>query len=75
MILDVCCGSQMFYFDKNRRDLITMDIRQEKFTIHEKKLTSIRALLETLGIFRLEAKLSTTLYSTLHILYIQAKIL
>ncbi len=38
MILDVCCGSQMFYFDKNRRDLITMDIRQEKFTIHEKKV-------------------------------------
>lgn len=38
MILDVCCGSQMFYFDKNRKDLITMDIRQENFSIHGKKI-------------------------------------
>lgn len=38
MILDVCCGSQMFYFDKTRKDLITMDIRNEKFDIHGKKV-------------------------------------
>ncbi|MGF0095024.1 hypothetical protein ACQRC6_01170 [Peptoniphilus sp. SGI.035] len=38
MILDVCCGSQMFYFDKNRDDLITMDIRKENFEIHGKKV-------------------------------------
>ena len=29
MILDVCCGSKMFYFDKNPRDVIFMDIREE----------------------------------------------
>lgn len=38
MILDVACGSQMFYFDKERNDLITMDIRKEKFEIHGKKV-------------------------------------
>ncbi|MFM1538906.1 hypothetical protein [Helcococcus bovis] len=38
MILDVACGSQMFYFDKERSDLITMDIRKEKFEIHGKKV-------------------------------------
>lgn len=49
MILDVCCGSQMFYFDKNRKDLITMDIRQEKFTIHGKK---VNVAPDILGDFR-----------------------
>ena len=29
MILDVCCGSKMFYFDKTPKDVIFMDIRQE----------------------------------------------
>lgn len=38
IILDVCCGSKMFYFDKNRDDLITMDIRKEQFEIHGKKV-------------------------------------
>lgn len=38
MILDVACGSQMFYFDKERSDLITVDIRKEKFEIHGKKV-------------------------------------
>lgn len=27
-ILDVCCGSKMFWFDKNREDTIYMDIRE-----------------------------------------------
>ena len=26
-ILDVCCGSKMFYFEKNRDDVLFMDIR------------------------------------------------
>ena len=38
MILDACCGSQMFYFDKSRDDIVTMDIRKEKFEIHGKKV-------------------------------------
>lgn len=29
MILDVCCGSRMFYFDKNSPDVIYCDIRDE----------------------------------------------
>lgn len=27
-ILDVCCGSKMFWFDKNREDTVYMDIRE-----------------------------------------------
>lgn len=38
MILDACCGSQLFYFDKSRDDIITMDIRKEKYEIHGKKV-------------------------------------
>lgn len=38
MILDVACGSGMFYFDKTRKDLVTMDIRRENFIIHGKKV-------------------------------------
>jgi ubiquinone/menaquinone biosynthesis C-methylase UbiE len=29
MILDVCCGGKMFYFDKSHPDVITCDIRRE----------------------------------------------
>ncbi len=29
MILDVCCGSKMFYFDKSNEDVLFMDIRKE----------------------------------------------
>lgn len=36
MILDVCCGSRMFYFDKNNKSTIYMDIRKERFDIHGK---------------------------------------
>lgn len=35
-ILDVCCGSRMFWFDKKREDTIYMDIRRETFTLHGK---------------------------------------
>ena len=29
-ILDVCCGSRMFYFNKNNPEVVYCDIRQEK---------------------------------------------
>lgn len=37
-ILDACCGSRMFWFDKQNKDTIYMDIRKEKFEIHGKKV-------------------------------------
>lgn len=37
-ILDACCGSRMFWFDKNESHTTFMDIRQEKFDIHGKKV-------------------------------------
>lgn len=37
-ILDACCGSRMFWFDKNESHTIFMDIRQETFEIHDKKV-------------------------------------
>lgn len=36
LVLDVCCGSKMFYFDKENKHTIYMDIRREKFDIHGK---------------------------------------
>lgn len=35
-ILDVCCGSKMFWFQKDCENVIYMDIRKEKFEIHGK---------------------------------------
>ncbi len=32
-ILDVCCGSRMFWFDKNNPDVIFNDIRNESHTL------------------------------------------
>lgn len=29
-ILDVCCGSRMFWFDREHKDTVFMDIRSEK---------------------------------------------
>lgn len=37
-ILDACCGSKMFWFDKNEPHTTFMDIRKEKFEIHGKKV-------------------------------------
>lgn len=37
-ILDACCGSRMFWFEKDHPDVTYMDIRQEKFEIHAKKV-------------------------------------
>ena len=37
-ILDACCGSRMFWFDKHEPHTTFMDIRQETFEIHGKKV-------------------------------------
>lgn len=37
-ILDACCGSRMFWFDKKEKHTTFMDIRQETFEIHGKKV-------------------------------------
>lgn len=37
-ILDACCGSRMFWFDKHESHTTFMDVRQEKFDIHGKKV-------------------------------------
>lgn len=33
-ILDACCGSRLFWFDKNEPHTTFMDVRQEKFEMH-----------------------------------------
>lgn len=38
LILDGCCGSRLFWFDKNNPHTTYMDIRKEKFEIHGKKV-------------------------------------
>lgn len=35
-ILDACCGSRMFWFDKENEKTLYMDKRKEKFSIHGK---------------------------------------
>ena len=37
-ILDVCCGSKLFWFDKDNEFATYMDIREETFEIHGKKV-------------------------------------
>lgn len=37
-ILDACCGSKMFWFDKDNPYTTYMDIRKEQFEIHQKKV-------------------------------------
>lgn len=37
-ILDACCGSKMFWFDKNHPDVLYQDIREEECEIHRKKV-------------------------------------
>ena len=37
-ILDVCCGSKLFWFDKDNEYTTYMDIREESFEIHGKKV-------------------------------------
>ncbi|HFU3940784.1 TPA: SAM-dependent methyltransferase, partial [Streptococcus suis] len=37
-ILDACCGSRMFWFDKAEPHTTYMDKREEEFEIHGKKI-------------------------------------
>ena len=37
-ILDACCGSKLFWFDKENPNTTYMDIREESFEIHGKKV-------------------------------------
>ncbi len=40
-IIDVCCGSRMFYFDKNNKNVVFMDKRQLKTTLCDGRLLEI----------------------------------
>lgn len=35
-ILDACCGSRMFWFDKHQEDTLFTDIRDEEYPIYDK---------------------------------------
>lgn len=41
-ILDVCCGSKMFWFDKNREDTVYMDIREYEDTLCDGRKLEIK---------------------------------
>lgn len=41
-ILDVCCGSKMFWFNKNRKDTIYMDIREYEDTLCDGRKLEIK---------------------------------
>lgn len=49
-ILDVCCGSRMFWFDKANKDAIYMDIRHLDDTLCDGRQLSIKP--DVLGDFR-----------------------
>ena len=44
-ILDVCCGSKLFWFDKDNSFATYMDIREESYEIFGKKVNVKPALL------------------------------
>ena len=52
-ILDACCGSRMFWFDKAEPHTTYMDIRQETFEIHGKKVNVKKAIKNSIEDFRL----------------------
>jgi hypothetical protein len=41
-ILDVCCGSRMFWFDKNNKDVLFGDIRTEEHTLCDGRSLEIK---------------------------------
>lgn len=49
-IIDVCCGSKMFWFDKNHSDTIYMDIRELEDTLCDGRKLSIKP--DIIGDFR-----------------------
>lgn len=42
LILDACCGSKMFWFDKNRSDVLYMDIRKEDLVCCDGRTIKVR---------------------------------
>lgn len=49
-ILDACCGSRMFWFDKNNPDVLFQDIRQEQFILCDGRPLTIEP--DVIGDFR-----------------------
>lgn len=49
-ILDVCCGSRMFWFDKTNKDTIYMDIREFEDTLCDGRHFSVKP--DVIGDFR-----------------------
>lgn len=49
-ILDVCCGSRMFWFDKTNKDTIYMDIREFEDTLCDGRHLSVNP--DVIGDFR-----------------------
>lgn len=45
-ILDACCGSRMFWFDKNNPDVLFGDIRTEEHTLCDGRTLSIKPDIE-----------------------------
>lgn len=49
-ILDVCCGSRMFWFDRQNKDTVFMDIRELEDTLCDGRKLSIKP--DVIGDFR-----------------------
>lgn len=49
-ILDVCCGSRMFYFDKQNEDVLFMDIRELDDTLCDGRKLEVKP--DVVGDFR-----------------------
>ena len=45
-ILDVCCGSKMFWFDKANKDVLFGDIRTERHTLCDGRSLEIKPDME-----------------------------
>ena len=41
-IIDVCCGSRMFWFDKENPDVLFSDIREEEHTLCDGRLLQVK---------------------------------
>lgn len=49
-ILDVCCGSRMFWFDRQNKDTVFMDIREFEDTLCDGRKLSVKP--DVIGDFR-----------------------
>lgn len=49
-ILDACCGSRMFWFDKQNEDVLFMDIRKEEHTLCDGRSLEVKP--DIVGDFR-----------------------